>query len=343
MKQISLLGIGVIVIIAVVAFFFIKPQLFSPANVSPSDSNTKLPVVIVGATPPGSLDLGSRVIKKFGWDKEAGFLLELRPIFPEGAVTALIQGTVDIISIAPLTAVGLVNQKNPIVFLANGLTVNCPFFVNQESQATTWQDLKGKRLGTTSETGPSFTTFKVTMKAKEGIDVDTYFRISHSPFAELIPRLTRGEIDGAIGRCSEVGIAQAIEEAKFKVIGNLTDILFKDGTFKELMLDGVVANRKWTTAQPQTAKKFQETLYKAYEYIKIHPEIYDDDDVKRAYAIDTSPPPTISKIKELVPPFYSFVSWSELVDSQYRFFELAKQEGLLGELPPKTDLFFSAQ
>ena len=142
-------------------------------------SEKKLPIVIIGAEPPGDIDLASRIILQKGWDKEAGFQIELRPVFSDGAVTALTYGTVDMITIAPLTAVSLVNQKKSVVFLVNGLVVSCPFFVNQSSEAKTWQDLKGKRVGTTTDTGPSFTTFKVIIKAKENIDVDKYFQISH--------------------------------------------------------------------------------------------------------------------------------------------------------------------
>lgn len=341
MKQ-KFLFIFLIIIVVGGYFLFYKIPLTGQRSTEVNPNNQdNLPIVIIGATPPGALDLASRVIKKNGSDKTAGFQIELRPIFPEGAVPALTKGTVDIISIAPLTAVGLIGQNEPIVFLANGIKVDCPFFVNENSQATNWQDLKGKRLGTTSETGPSFTLFKVAMKAKEGIDVDEYFQISHSPFAELIPRLTRGEIDGAIGRCSEVGIAQAIVDAKFKVIGNITDILFRDGEFSELMTDGVVANKKWVEDHRDLANKFQKTLYQAYEYIKSHPEVYDDPDVQKAYAIEDARPEVISSIKQQVNTFYTFVDWSNLINSQYHFFELAQEHGLLDSLPPKEQLFFN--
>lgn len=338
MKSKPLLFAGIILLLAAIGLYWSRKT--NPFSSPEQESRKELPIIIVGATPPGALDLGSRIIIEKGWDEESGFQLELRPIFPEGAVPALTEGTVDIISIAPLTAVGLVNQKKPIVFLANGIKVNCPFFVNQDSQAKDWRDLKGKKLGTGSEAGPSFTTFKVIMKAKEGIDVDEYFIVLHSSFAELIPRLVRGEIDGAYGRCSEVGIAQATEEAKFKVIGNINDIIYKDGDFKELMTDGVVANTEWVATNGDLAKKFQETLYKAYDYIRTHPEVYDDPEIRKAYAIEDASPETINNIKGLVEFFYTFVSWSELIDSQYRFFEIAKEEGFLEELPPKTDLFF---
>lgn len=337
MKQIFsfLISVGVIILLAVIIVYSFQKNTVKPRI------EKNLPVIIVGATPPGSLDLASRIIRKNGWDKEAGFLLELRPIFPEGAVLALTNRTVDVISISPLTAVNLVNQKNPIVFIANGLKLNCPFFVNQSSQATTWQDLKGTRLGTPSETGPAFTTFKVIMKAKEGIAVDDYFNISHSTAAELISRLTRKEIDGAYGRCSEVGIAMAIEDAKFKTIGNFTDIAYRDEDFDELMVDGVVVSKDWIKSNNELVKKFQELLYKTYAYIKDHPEVYDQIDIKKAYAIEDSSPNVIAKIKELVPSFYTFVEWPKLINSQYKFFELAKQEKLLENLPPSEELFYN--
>jgi len=304
-----------------------------------SDSDNKTPVVIVGAIPPSALDLAARVIVDKAWDKEAGFRLELRPIFPEASVPAITGGTVDIIGMSPLSAVRLVNDQKPVKFIANGLKVDCPFFVNKESSTKSWQDLRGKKLGTTSETGPSFTTFQVVMKAKEGVDVDEYFKISHSSFAELIPRLLKGEIDGAYGRCTEVGIAQATEDAGFKIIGNIKDILFRDGEFQELMTDGVVAPSAWVNANYDLAIKFQDTLYRAYGYIKEHPEIYDDPEIRKAYALEEAKAEVLNKIKELVPGFYTFVDWEQLVEDQYKFFELAQKEGLLDKLPSQEELF----
>lgn len=304
---------------------------------------SNLPVVVVATEPPGAADLATRIMQKNGWDKDAEFQIEQRPVFSEAAVTTLVYGTVDLITIAPLTAVSLVNSKKPIVFLVNGGSVNCPFFVNPESEAKTWQDLKGKKVGTTTETGPSFTTFKVIMKAKENIDVDKYFQISHSTSKELIPRLTRKEVDGAIGRCSEIGIARALIEAKFKTIGNITDIAFRDNDFKELMVDGLVANREWTDKNPALAKKVQDLYYKTYDYIRLHPEVFDDPDIKKAYALEDAPAELINKIKELVPSTYTFVPWNDVANYEYKYLELAQKNGLLDVLPPKDELFFKVQ
>jgi len=92
---------------------------------------------------------------------------------------------------------------------------------------------------------------------------------------------------------------------------------------------------------PELVEKFRKTLYKAYLYIKDHPEVFDEADIQKAYALDAADPAVISKIKELVPTFYSFVDWPVVVDSEYAFLIAAQKEGLLKDLPTKEELFYN--
>ncbi len=339
-KKIAAVVVG-LAIFAIGGIFVARGMLnrnpSTPTATTPTTAS--LPVVILGAAPPSSNDLAARVIKQKGWDKEAGFQLELRGVAPEVAVPAITGGTIDILGMTPITALKSVDPIKPITIIANGNIVSCPFFVKQDSLAQKWQDLKGKRLGMTAVAGPSYNMTKIAMKIKEGIDINKEFRVTNSPFQELIPRLVRGEIDGALGRCGEVGIAKAIVEAKFRVIGNLTDILYKDGDFNELMMEAMITTKDWSKAHPDLVIKFRNTLYKTYSYIKEHPEVFDDHEIQKAYALDSASPEVIAKVKELVPTFYTFVDWETSVNSQYKFLGVAKQEGLLDNLPPKEELF----
>ena len=332
------------ILLAILGVIFTGVFIFNRIPKPQQDSQTSgapLPVIIVGTAPPSSNDLAARVIKKMGWDKEAGYILEQRNIAIEATVPAMIGGAVDIIGMTPLTAISTIDSERPIKIIANGNIVSCPFFVPGDSPAQSWQDLRGKRLGMTSNVGPSYNTTRMAFKLKEGIDINKEFQVSHSPTQELIPRLVRGEIDAALGRCGEVGIAKAIVEAKFKTIGNMTDILYKDGEYKELMMEAMISTKVWTEGHKDLVDKFRKTLYKAYAYIKENPEIFDDPDIQKAYALDSAEPAVITKIKELVPQFYTFVDWPVVVDSQTKFLEAAKKEGLLNEVPPKEELFYN--
>ena len=334
--------LAVIVLVALVAIggIFLTTRILKPQ--SPSQTpETSLPVIIVGTAVPSSNDLAARIIKKMGWDKEEGYVLEQRNIAIEATVPAMIGGAVDIIGMTPLTALATINPEKPIKIIANGNIVSCPFFVSSDSTAQSWQDLRGKKLGMTAETGPSYNMTRMAFKLKEGIDINKEFQVSHSPTQELIARLVRGEVDAALGRCGEVGIAKAIVEAKFKTVGNMTDTLYKDGEFSELMMEAMISTKDWADANPELADKFRKTLYKAYAYIKEHPEVFDDPDIQKAYALDKADPEVISKIKELVPTFYTFVDWPVVVESQYKFFEAAKREELLSDVPTKEDLFYN--
>lgn len=303
--------------------------------------NGSLPVIIIGTATPSSNDLAARVIRKMGWDREAGFILEQRNIAIEATVPAMVGGAVDIIGMTPLTALSSINPEKPIKIIANGNIVSCPFFVPGDSSVQSWQDLRGKRLGVTSEVGPSYNMTKMAFKLKENIDINKEFKVSHSTTQELISRLVRGEVDAVLGRCGEVGIAKALVEAKFKVAGNMTDILYKDGEYKELMMEAMISTRDWANANPELTNKFRNTLYKAYTYIKDHPEVFDDADIQKSYALDVADPEVISKIKDLVPTFYTFTDWPVVVDSEYTFLEAAQKEGLLKDLPTKEELFYN--
>ena len=333
---------SVIILIALVVIggIFLSTRILKPQPPSQT-SETSLPVIIIGTATPSSNDLAARVIRKMGWDKEEGYVLEQRNIAIEATVPAMIGGAVDIIGMTPITALNTINPEKPIKIIANGNIVSCPFFVPGDSTVQSWQDLRGKKLGMTAETGPSYNMTRMAFKLKEGIDIDKEFQVSHSPTQELIPRLVRGEVDAALGRCGEVGIAKAIVEAKFKTVGNMTEVLYKDGEFSELMMEAMISTKDWADANSQLVDKFRKTLYKAYAYIKEHPEVFDDPDIQKAYALDKVDKEVISKIKELVPIFYTFVDWPVVVDSQYKFFEAAKKEGLLNNVPPKEELFYN--
>ena len=300
-----------------------------------------LPRLIVAGQPPSALDLASQIIIDKGWDKEQGFVLDLRTVFYEGTLTALTNNQVDILSMPPLSAVQYVNEQQPITFIAPGLKASCPFFVKPGNPAKSWRDLRGKKLGTTLEIGGSFTLFKVVMKAVEGIDVDKYFQVSHSATAELLPRLLRGEVDAAYGRCTEDSRAKAVEDLKFVEIGNITDVMKRGQALKELMLDGIVVKTEWLNKNKELVVKFRNLLYKTYDYIRTHPdEIYDNPKVQEAYGLKDLSPTVIAKTKELAPQYYTFVEWKEQVDMQYKFLEYAKDYGLIKTLPPKEQLFF---
>src|SRR3989304_10460734 len=336
----SKLIVGMLAVIVVIWGIFAFTKTSKPQTTLQT-SEESLPVVIIGTAPPSSNDLAARVIKKMGWVKEAGYILEQRNIAIEATVPAMIGGAVDIIGMTPITALNTINPEKPIKIIANGNIVSFPFFVRSDSTAQSWQDLRGKKLGMTAETGPSYNMTRMAFKLKEGIDINQEFQVSHSPTQELISRLVRGEVDAVLGRCGEVGIAKAIVEAKFKTVGNMTDVLYKDGEFSELMMEAMITTKDWADANPVLADKFRKTLYKAYAYIKEHPEVFDEPDIQRAYALDNADTEVISKIKELVPEFYTFVDWPTVVDSQYKFFEAAKKEGLLSEVPQKEELFFN--
>jgi len=332
--------IGLVILVAIGALYFFTKA--SKPETSSVLSETSLPVVIIGTAAPSSNDLAARVIKKIGWDKEAGFILEQRNIAIEATVPAMIGGAVDIIGMTPLTAINTISPEKPIKIIANGNIVSCPFFVPGDSSAQSWQDLRGKRLGMTSEVGPSYNMTRMAFKLKEGIDINKEFQVSHSPTQELIPRLVRGEVDAALGRCGEVGIGKALVEAGFKTVGNMTDILYKDGEYTELMMEAMISTKDWADANGELVDMFRKTLYKAYSYIKQHPEVFDEPYIQKAYALDSADPAVISKIKELTPEFYTFVDWPVVVDSQYKFFQAAMAEGLLTDVPPKEELFYKA-
>src|SRR3990170_560286 len=276
----KLTAVGVLTALVVIGGIFIFTKT-SKQQTDSQISEPSLPVIIIGTALPSPNDLAARVIKKMGWDKEEGYILEQRNIPIEATVPAMIGGAVDIIGMTPLTALNTISPEKPIKIIANGAKVHCPFFVPGDSSAQSWQDLRGKRLGMTSNVGPSYMMARMAFKLKEGIDINKEFQVSHSPTQELIPRLVRGEVDAVLGRCGEVGIAKALVEAKFKTVGNMEDVLNKDGEYRELMIEAMISTKDWADANPERVDMFRRTLYKAYTYIQEHPEVFDDPDIQK--------------------------------------------------------------
>jgi NitT/TauT family transport system substrate-binding protein len=300
---------------------------------------TTLPVVRIAASAPAVPHLISQVIINQGFDKEFGFTLEIKPIDPTQTVSALVSNAVDVAVIGVIPAAKINEEGQKIQLIGPALKLTCPFVVPAESQATTWQDLKGKKLGTPIKSGATYLALQVIMKSL-GVDIDTYFQVVEGQFYALPSLLANGSVDAFTGVCDEISNGKWMAQAKTKPLSTMEDLTKQTyGEQSGLILSAFGVTKQWLDAHPKEARAVMQAVEKARLYIAAHPEVYDSTPIKSAYQLKDA---EIPYIKNFITTYhnYEFADWKQTIIGEKKFLQNAKTMGILKEDPQKD--FFIA-
>jgi len=331
LKKILLLIL--ILVIAAGSFYYYK-NYQKPV---PPVETKELPVIRVGLTPPGSLDLIVKTINILELDKKYGFKMEYKFVQTTDAMLALLNKTVDVAAIGPTLTVKMNLEKKSIKIFAPALKLTCPFLVPKDSNIKNLSDLKGKRVGMIGKISATYQDLGIIMK-KMDEDVDSYYEIVELGYAGMVPGLVKGDVDSIVGICDEVSVANLISTNDLKAVGSLEDLYKKAyGNDAQMILLGVGAREDWLKTHSQEAKAFSQAVDEALQYLKKTPDIYKNPLVVKDYKLTPENIETIAVTNDQYKN-YDYIGWDQLIKNLNDFVIDAVSSKILPE-QPKTEIF----
>ena len=277
-------------------------------------------------------EIASRVIIDQGLDKKHGIAVEYRA-YPtlDGLFTAIRGKDVDV-GFGGWTAFAQFRGKGfPVTMIfpvGRGVTVDV--IVPTGSPIKTIADLKGKKVGSfAGAAGTATVLFRVVASKFHGFDPGKSGDLQFAGPGLLPALLDKGELDAAV--MFDPLAAKLVASGKYRSIGNLADA-YKAGTGEEFLWIGYSSNDDFMKAEPEALPKFTRAWLEAIEYVKNHPEVFEN--YGKKYNLDAA---AIKLLRGRVIADYT-TTWNDAtLKSIRRFAELANSvmgDGYLDTVPP---------
>jgi NitT/TauT family transport system substrate-binding protein len=277
-------------------------------------------------------EIASRVIIDQGLDKKHGIAVEYRA-YPtlDGLFTAIRGKDVDV-GFGGWTAIAQFRGKGfPVTMIfpvGRGVTVDV--IVPTGSPIKSIADLKGKKVGSfAGAAGTATVLFRVVASKFHGFDPGKSGDLQFAGPGLLPALLDKGELDAAV--MFDPLAAKLVASGKYRSIGNLADA-YKAGTGEEFLWIGYSSNDDFMKAEPEALTKFTRAWLEAIEYVKNHPEVFEN--YGKKYNLDAA---AIKLLRGRVIADYT-TTWNDAtLKSIRRFAELANSvmgDGYLDTVPP---------
>jgi len=269
------------------------------------------------------------IFSKHGIDLE----IDLRPF--KGHMAGLPAKEVPVTTYAGTAAIARINQGLDWVIIGGGLTVMQEVFVRKDSPIKTVADLKGKKFGAWSTGAGAFKAVRATIIDGFGLDVlkDTEFVQAAPPV--LFKLLEKGQVD-AMFNISSLTIAAASRPTKYRSIFSPNEYWTKKTGHPIVWSGPLVAWRSWVDEDRDRAKRFVAAFAESMEWVRNGKNL--DAVVKKYGKLAAVKNAREAKTyKEWFTNHRIFLTeWNEeVVTSQWKFLDMAKQRGILTKVPPK--------
>ena len=268
--------------------------------------------------------------------KQEGYRLpeiDARPF--KGFMAALPAKEAMVTTYAGTAAIGRINQGLDWVIIGGGLTVMQEVFVRKESSFRKIPDLRGKKFSSWSTGAGAFKATRAAIIDGFGIDVlkDTEFVQAAAP--ALFKLLARGDVDSMFN-ISSLTIAAASQPNKFRSIFAPNDYWKKKTGYPIVWSAPIVAWRSWVEADRDRAKRFVAATHESFKSLRNGKHL--DNAVKkfgRLAAVKNKAQAAVYK-KWFKEKRVFLARWDrEVIDSQWKFLEMAAKNGVLKKIPAK--------
>ena len=276
----------------------------------------------------GGRDAG--IYKKHGIDLD----IDLRPF--KGFAAALPTKQCMVTTYMGTAAISQINKGLDWVIIGGGMTVVQSVIVRADSPFKTITDLRGKKFGAWSTGAGAFKTMRAVVRDGFGFDVlkDTEFKQAAAP--ALFKLLERGDVDSMFN-VSSMTVKALSQPNKYRQIFAPNDY-WKKKTGHPLMWSApIVAWRSWVDEDPDRAKRFVAATHETFRWLRKDENL---DAAYKKYGKIAAIKNEVQKetTRKMLKSHGIFLSrWdSEVVDAQWKFLELAKEQGIIEKVPNKN-------
>jgi ABC-type nitrate/sulfonate/bicarbonate transport system substrate-binding protein len=265
--------------------------------------------------------------------KKHGINLIPNPVAFKAHMAGLPSKEVPCATYAGTAAIARINKGLDLVIVGGGLTVMQEVFVRKDSPFKTIKDLRGKKFASWSTGAGAFKATRAAIMDGFEMDVlkDTEFKQAAPP--ALIKLLDRGDIDSMFN-ISSLTIRAASEPDKYRSIFVPNDYWKKKAGYPIVWSAPLVCWRSWVNEDPERAKNYAAAVQESMTWLRKNVDTAIKKHAQLA-AVKNKAQANVYK-KWLKEKKIWLAKWDqEVIDSQWKFLEMAKKHGVLTKIPDK--------
>lgn len=270
------------------------------------------------------------IYKKHGIKLEA----DLRPF--KGHMAALPAKAVPCAQYAGTAAIARINKGMNLAIVAGGLTVMQEVFVKNDNPAKSITDLKGKKFGSWSTGAGAYKAAKATILDGYNMDVEKDTEFVQAAAPALMALLTRGDVDSMFN-ISTLTIRAASQPDKYRSVFS-PNAYWKKKTGHPIVWSApLVCWKDWVEEDKDRAKNMANAVMESMRWLR-NPKNFAEVVAKHGKLGGIRDKAEADTYSDWMAKRKLFIAeWNEeIVDAQWKFLEMAKKQGVLGNVPDKN-------
>lgn len=268
--------------------------------------------------------------------KQHGIKLEpdLRPF--KGHMAALPAKAVPCAQYAGTAAIARINKGMNLAIIGGGLTVMQEVFVKKDSPVKSITDLKGKKFGSWSTGAGAYKAAKATIIDGYDMNVEKDTEFVQAAAPALMALLTRGDVDSMFN-ISSLTIRAASQPDKYRSVFSPNAYWKKQTGHAIVWSAPLVCWKDWVEEDKDRAKNMANAVMESMRWLR-NPKNFDEVAAKFGKMGGIRNDAERDTYKDWLAKRKIFIAeWNkEIVDSQWKFLEMAQKRGVLGKIPDKN-------
>lgn len=236
---------------------------------------------------------------------------------------------------AGTAAIARINQGMNLSIIGGGLTVMQEVFVTKNNPAQSMADLKGKKFGSWSTGAGAYKAVRATIMDGYDMDVEKDTEFVQAAAPALMALLDRGDVDSMFN-ISSLTIKAAAQPDKYRSVFAPNDY-WKSKTGHAIVWSApLVCWKDWVEEDRERAKNFVAAVTESMRWLR-DPKNFDEAVAKHGRIAGITDKRDAATYKDWMAKRKLFIDdWNEeVVDSQWKFLEMAKEHGILDKVPDK--------
>ena len=273
----------------------------------------------------GARDAG--IFRKHGIDLE----IDARPF--KGYAASLPAKQVFVSTYMGTAAIARITEGMDLVIIGGGLTVMQEVFVRKDSPFKSISDLRGKKFGIWSTGAGASKALRAALIDGFNLDYTKDTEMVQAAPPALMALLKRGDVDSMFN-ISSLTVNAASQSDKYRSVFIPNDYWRKKVGQPIVWSAPMVAWRSWVDEDPDRARNFVAANHEAFKWLRKGKNV--DTAIKKYGKLAGVKNPAQAEVykKWLKEKKIFLARWDrEVIESQWKFIEMAKTVGVIGNVP----------